>query len=102
MNDLAEFDLSQKPYRGSLLRGFLLVLAIAVIDFAASFFLMLSIAKVGYLFLLNLRFLALSQLVYVIPLYIHEKRLGHPEDVKGIVIGASVVALLNAACWGTW
>jgi len=41
-----------------------------------------------------------SQLAYVIPALIIARRKGHDETVKGIIIAASVTALLNIACTG--
>jgi hypothetical protein len=45
--------------------------------------------------------IGLFQLLYVIPLYIRWKDI-KPASAKGLVIGASVVALLNASCWGAF
>ena len=40
------------------------------------------------------------QLVYILPLYFRYKRKGQRNTAKGLVIAASVTALLNATCWG--
>ncbi|HEY1939319.1 MAG TPA: hypothetical protein VGJ33_15415 [Candidatus Angelobacter sp.] len=40
------------------------------------------------------------QLVYVLPLYFWFKKQGKTDTAKGMVIAASITALLNAACWG--
>lgn len=45
--------------------------------------------------------IGLTQLLYVIPLYILWKD-DKPASAKGLIIGASVVALLNASCWGAF
>jgi hypothetical protein len=45
--------------------------------------------------------IGLTQLLYVIPLYLLWKD-DKPASAKGLVIGASVVALLNASCWGAF
>jgi hypothetical protein len=49
---------------------------------------------------LSLAVICVSQLSYVIPAIIVARRKGHEETVKGIIIAASVSALLNIACTG--
>jgi len=49
---------------------------------------------------LSLIFIGASQLVYIIPAIIIVKRKGRPGLVKGLIIGASITFLLNAACTG--
>ncbi|HXI89711.1 MAG TPA: hypothetical protein VNO24_06810 [Blastocatellia bacterium] len=49
---------------------------------------------------LSLAVICVSQLAYVIPAIIVARRKGHEETVKGIIIAASVSALLNIACTG--
>lgn len=44
--------------------------------------------------------IGLTQLLYVVPLYFHFRKTGQQNTAKGLVIGASIVALLNATCWG--
>jgi hypothetical protein len=43
----------------------------------------------------------LIQLAYVIPLYQYFKSNGRSMSARGLVIAASITALLNAACWGS-
>lgn len=45
--------------------------------------------------------IGIAQLVYVVPLYIRWKNT-KPASAKGLIIGASIVALLNASCWGAF
>jgi hypothetical protein len=45
--------------------------------------------------------IGLTQLLYAIPLYIHWNQ-SKPATAKGLVIGASIIALLNASCWGSF
>ena len=47
---------------------------------------------------LSLALICVSQLVYVIPAVIVARRKGHDATVKGIIIAASLTALLNIAC----
>jgi hypothetical protein len=49
---------------------------------------------------LSLAVICLSQLAYVIPAIVVARRKGHENTVKGIIIAASVTALLNVACTG--
>ena len=49
---------------------------------------------------LSLAVICVSQLAYVIPAIIVARRKGHEDTVKGIIIAASVTALLNIACTG--
>src|SRR6266849_925359 len=49
---------------------------------------------------LSLAVICVSQLAYVIPALIIARRKGHEDTVKGIIIAASVTALLNIACTG--
>jgi hypothetical protein len=43
----------------------------------------------------------LSQLAYMLPAIYLARRRGRPALAKGLIIGAAVTFLLNAACWGT-
>lgn len=52
---------------------------------------------VGLLFFVVI---GVAQLVYVIPALIILHRRGQPRAVKGLIIGATITFLLNAACWG--
>jgi hypothetical protein len=45
-------------------------------------------------------FLALTQLVYVIPLVVWMHSLRNDRAAKGVWIAAGITALLNAACFG--
>ena len=44
----------------------------------------------------------LIQLVYVVPLYLYFRNKEKTETAKGLTIAASLVILLNVACWGFW
>jgi len=43
--------------------------------------------------------IGLVQLVYIIPFYRHFKSQGQTNVVKGLIIAASITALLNVGCW---
>jgi len=51
----------------------------------------------GYL---SLAVICVSQFAYVTPAIVVARRKGHENTVKGIIIAASVTALLNVACSG--
>jgi hypothetical protein len=53
--------------------------------------------EIGFLFFL---LIGITQLVYVIPALVILHRRGQPKAVKGLIIGATITFLLNAACWG--
>jgi hypothetical protein len=44
--------------------------------------------------------IGITQLIYVIPGIVYFRRHGRPLIAKGIIIGASITFLLNAACFG--
>ena len=44
--------------------------------------------------------IGVSQLVYIVPAILIAKRRGRPGIVKGLIVGASLTFLLNAACFG--
>ena len=46
--------------------------------------------------------IGIIQLIYVIPLYFSFRKKGKTETAKGLVIAASITALLNATCWGVF
>ena len=45
-------------------------------------------------------FVGAVQLLYVVPLFLYLRRADRPRTATGLVIAASIVALLNASCWG--
>lgn len=47
-----------------------------------------------------LMFIGLSQLIYVLPLIIYCHRKRRRRLLQGLIIGASIVFLLNASCFG--
>ncbi len=53
-----------------------------------------------YLAILPMIYIGLSQLVYMMPAILIFRRRGNTETAKGLVIGASLTFLLNAACNG--
>jgi hypothetical protein len=41
------------------------------------------------------------QAAWIVPIWRYYRNMGETETVKGLLIAASVVFLLNASCWGT-
>ena len=72
-----------------IVTGFITLGAGAAFERAALVIVIASIGAVG-----------LVQLVYVLPLYFQFRKKGKPDTAKGLVIAASITALLNATCWG--
>ena len=80
---------------GSIFRGlgigFLLTLAGAVISVP------LMMIGVGFLTLFGI---GLAQAIWMIPAWRRYRNRGETETVKGLMIIAGLVFLLNASCWG--
>ena len=59
---------------------------------------LLQIPLAGITSFLSLAVICVSQLAYVIPAIVIARRKGHDDTVKGIIIAASLSALLNVTC----
>jgi hypothetical protein len=84
---------------GKIIWGLLICWGLNLLNLVLSFFLGGSASNIGVLFVL-VGGIGLIQLLYVIPLYISFKKSGKTDTAKGMVIAASITALLNATCWG--
>lgn len=69
----------------------LLIAGGALLDFAQSLSVVFFGAAGG---------IGLTQLAYVIPMYLRYRKTGLKKTATGLVIAASITALLNASCWG--
>ena len=85
------------PKEGSAWAGFGLSLLLHLLQIPIGMVLSLFDAE---LFMFSLLFIGLSQLLYMIPAMVIVGIKGKPHLVKGLIIGASIVCLLNAACTG--
>ncbi len=88
---------------GSVALGLGLTVMFHVIVQVPTFFLLMAIASSERgleLPILAAMYIGLSQLVYMIPAVLFSRHRGETETAKGLVIGASVTFLLNAACSG--
>jgi len=79
---------------GSIWLGILIGIGVSVGGLLASVALM---AGGGAFLLMGF---GLTQLLWVIPLYLYFASQGQKETGKGILIVAGLVCLLNASCWG--
>lgn len=52
----------------------------------------------GILFIGGATFIGVTQLLYIVPLVLQAQRAGQAEYAKGLMIGASLLFVLNAAC----
>jgi hypothetical protein len=77
--------------------GLTLLLHILQIPIAA---LVSLVSSDPYAFFLPLIFFSITQLVYIIPALLIAMYVGKPHIVKGLLIGAGISMLLNAACAG--
>lgn len=78
--------------------GVVIALAGLVLSFAAMITLPNAIGNIAFWCFYGI---GIAQLVYVVPLYIRWKDT-KPASAKGLMIGASIIALLNASCWGAF
>ena len=88
--DTADEPLVEADSKGSIARGVGQVLL----------FHLLQIPLAAITMFLSLAVICVSQLAYVIPAIVIARRKGHEDTVKGIIIAASLSALLNVACTG--
>ena len=84
-------------YKGSVSSGLGLTLLLHLIQIPMDLILGVLSPTLGFGCLI---FIGVSQLVYMIPAILNYKKKGETETVKGLIIGASVTFLLNAACTG--
>jgi hypothetical protein len=91
-----EYLVSESPDNGSIGRGigYTLLLHLFQLPMALVF----SVIMAGGF--LTVFFIGLSQLVYMIPFIIYFKKQGETKTSQGLIIGASITFLLNAACTG--
>jgi hypothetical protein len=85
------------PKEGSVWAGFGLSLLLHLLQIPIGIVLALFESE---LFMFSILFIGVSQLIYMIPAFVIAASKGKPHLVKGLIIGASIVFLLNAACTG--
>jgi hypothetical protein len=88
---------------GSVALGLGLTIMFHVIVQVPTFFLLIAIASGEWSLELPIRavtYIGLTQLVYMIPAVLFSRHRGESETAKGLIIGASITFLLNAACSG--
>ena len=85
--------------------GFLMAIGLHIVVLGALWFLVGPLSGWSSALLANVWFVALlgigiAQLVYLLPAILMARRRGRPGIAKGIIVAASLTALLNATCWG--
>jgi hypothetical protein len=85
------------PQQGSVIKGIFICWGLNLLTLA--FGSLLFVTFIGPLLLIG--GIGLVQLLYVRPLYNTYKGKNEEGTCKGLVIAASVTALLNAGCWGS-
>ena len=91
--------------KGSISAGLGLTLVFHLLAQVPAFFLLLTIVtgERGIVLAISpVMYIGLSQLVYMIPAVLIFRRRGDTETAKGLIVGASLTFLLNAACNGLW
>jgi hypothetical protein len=82
--------------RGNVLMGLAVCWGCNILHLVAGWVLIFFVLPVGMIVFGGI---GLVQLAYVIPFYRHFKSDGQTNIVNGLIIAASVTALLNVACW---
>jgi hypothetical protein len=59
-----------------------------------------AIPNAAWAFVYSPFLIGLTQLVYIVPAILITRRQGQRAMVKGLIICASITALLNGTCWG--
>lgn len=80
-------------YKGSVGRGIGCTVLLHLFQLPLAIF----IPPIGFF---SLIFIGLSQLIYMIPAFIYFRKQGETETAQGLIIGAGITFLLNAACTG--
>lgn len=83
--------------------GIILAFVLNAVGIGVLFLLGVSISQInaliGQLCLFAIAGIGIFQVVYIIPYSVKLKRDGNIGMMKGLIIGAVIVALLNGACW---
>jgi hypothetical protein len=76
--------------------GIFTALALSILVFSMFFYIGISL---GGIFFFPVGGIGIFQLIYIVPYAIKLKREGKFTRMKGLIIGAVIVTLLNGACW---
>jgi hypothetical protein len=82
----------EAPYAGSMVRGFFVAALWTVFCLMAA-----TALSLGEYVVFTC---GLSQLIWLVPLWIWFRRKGETESAKGVILAAAITFLLNSACWG--
>ncbi len=76
-----------------------LLLHLAALGFCLIVYMLSRVSQgFGSILLFPLIFAGVSQLVYLIPAAVMQKRRGRPQAMKGIILVAAITLLLNVTC----
>jgi hypothetical protein len=75
-----------------------LLLHLAALGFCLMIYVMSRVSQGFGVLLFPLIFAGVSQLVYLIPAAVMQKRRGRPQAMKGIILVAAITVLLNVTC----
>ena len=82
--------------KGNLGLGLVICWGCNILHLGLGWFLILAVMRVGIVVFGGI---GVVQLAYVIPLCMHLRKSGQTDTVKGLIIAASITALLNVGCW---
>jgi hypothetical protein len=82
--------------KANLVLGLAICWGCNIAHLALGWFLVFPLPRVGVVVIGGIGVL---QLAYVIPLCLHFKKEGETNVIKGLIIAASITALLNVGCW---
>ena len=80
--------------------GFILNVAMLLLLMLAGLRLLSLAPELSDILFSALSAVGVAQLLYMAPLYLYFRKTGRNETAKGLIIIASITALVNAACWG--
>jgi hypothetical protein len=83
-------------HKGNLGWGLVICWFCNIVHLGIGFFLILTVMPLGAFVFGGI---GVVQLAYVIPLYLRFEEKGETNVMKGLIIAASVTALLNVGCW---
>ena len=89
---------SMSNEKGSVGLGLAFCWGLNIVQVMAAWVLIFVVMPVG---LVLLGGIGLAQLAYIVPLCLRYKAKGKTDFVKGMIIAASITALLNVGCWTT-
>jgi hypothetical protein len=85
---------------GNIILGMLMCWAFNIVHLGIGVLILMTGQRTLATALILILGIGLLQIAYVIPVYRLLRKRGKPMTARGLVIAASITALLNATCWG--